>query len=152
MNYIYDKDAYPTRHVIIDSIPMPPSVNHAYPTGSHGRRFKSGEYQKWLKDLQTLSLGAQFKEAREEFSKLNPGYVIQFGCHFFFEKSKVLTAIGTPKRLDVDNRIKILVDGISKVVGFDDKMVFKIIAEKYPTRGRNDCQVILTWYRPSWGL
>jgi Holliday junction resolvase RusA-like endonuclease len=30
------------------SVPVPPSVNNLYPTGKHGKRFKSGEYTKWL--------------------------------------------------------------------------------------------------------
>lgn len=28
-------------------LPMPPTSNHLFPTGKHGRRYKSKEYQEW---------------------------------------------------------------------------------------------------------
>jgi crossover junction endodeoxyribonuclease RusA len=39
------------------SLPYPPTLNHLYPTGRHGRRHKSSEYKAWIKAAE-----AQFYE------------------------------------------------------------------------------------------
>lgn len=36
------------------SLPYPPTLNHLYPTGKHGKRFKSAEYKRWTKVAEAM--------------------------------------------------------------------------------------------------
>jgi Holliday junction resolvase RusA-like endonuclease len=98
-------------------VTMPPSVNHAYFTGSHGRRVLSTEGKKYK------------AQVREMFCHLTPGSTIWFtlritlGMALYFKNGKVRT-------FDASNRIKLLEDAVFDAIGIDDSRVRRLEVEK----------------------
>lgn len=138
--------------VTLKDISMPPSINNAYPTGAHGKRFKSAEYRKWEESLKTWGRFNShiLNNARRTFNTPRAGFFIDLHCSFKFEKSKILTLDHRPKICDLDNRIKIIIDGITKLIGFDDKWIFSASFDKRPIEGFSRCDISLRWKFPAW--
>jgi Holliday junction resolvase RusA-like endonuclease len=136
----------------LQGIPIPPSVNAAYATNwKTKRRYKSPDLQAWESDFRAWAL-------------LNRGYILgvrkmldtpvdnaalSIDLMFFFSWNRVITKDGRPKILDLDNRLKAVLDAISKVLGVNDSIFFRIRAEKYPvvsSKVGDTVDVSLEWY------
>lgn len=115
-----------TNMVKLSKFPMPPSVNEMYANNwKAGRgRFKTKEYiafdnicHLWvLKNQKTISDGKLL---------LKQAPFLEIDCVFYFPESRILTKKGMPKRLDVDNRVKALLDKVSKIFELDDSSFFR---------------------------
>lgn len=110
--------------MIIKKMLMPPSVNKSKTIHRYTKRIiKSEEYRiyedkitKWkLNNFHALR--AIEIEVREELSKHKFFYVQRFFC---FCKKNVFYKNGNQRKNDISNRIKILDDTLSKILGIDD--------------------------------
>lgn len=138
----------------LEGIPIPPSMNNAYPTNKWGRRYKSKPFVEWERDFRIWCLKntSRVNEARAEFSKARKGEFISIRCDFFFHRSAILCKDGKPKRNDTSNRLKILHDGISGAIWADDSWFFDGSFSKRVTNLVENCTVELGWVKASWML
>lgn len=131
----------PRHSVYMEGLPISPSTNGLHKTVfQRGRTFraKSQEYvdytnvmkQHYLMNasiyIAALHLVSQWKK---------DGYTrFQLNATFYFEESRILCKDGSPKRLDLSNRIKSLEDVLFKLLNLDDKHIFKLFLEKEVVR------------------
>lgn len=144
----------PENNVWLEGIPIPPSLNMSYPTGKHGRRFKSRELVSWERDFQTWSFlnMPKVREARVLFSARNNSEPISVKLIFYFLWQKVYCKNGRPKRCDLDNRLKHSIDQVSKLLGFDDSLIFHISCQKTVTPSQIEFYNMgLRWVSPTHG-
>lgn len=135
-------------------IPIPPSLNNAYPTGRHGKRFKSSDLVKWERefDMWAFLHMTAVKSARTQFAEITAGKYLSVSCVYYFKRERILCRNGNPKRCDVDNRLKHLLDKVSKLVGFDDSLIWQGGFYKRVTdSGTEFCSVQLRWVNPMEG-
>jgi len=109
----------------LDMFPMCPSVNALYGNNPHAKgkgRYKTKAYTTFENDAWIWSLkhAPQVRMARQICQSLGPGRFLLVHMDFFFEQGKILTKIGTPKKLDTSNRIKATEDALAKILGIDD--------------------------------
>jgi Holliday junction resolvase RusA-like endonuclease len=129
-------------------IPIPPSLNNAYPTSRYGVRMKSQELQLWERDFQTWAFlnHSAVRVLREYFKSSQPNHFLQVDCVYRFEKGRILTKQGKTKRLDVDNRLKHLLDAVTTLIGIDDSLIWKGTFIKIPSENDDSsCDVNIGW-------
>lgn len=126
-------------------IPMPPSLNNAYPSNKSGRRFKSKEYSLWEKDFGVWAFlnPKTMHEARLLYA--GNKQKLELSCLYVFNYKRVICKDGTSKKLDLDNRAKPLLDAVTKAIGFDDSVIWKLTLLK-ATGEREYCNVELNEY------
>jgi len=101
-----------------------PSVNSLYAKGRHGNIYltQSGRiYKKEVGDA-LRKLGVELPEPLRD----RP---LRVRCAFAFER--LWERPGHPVRLDVDNRLKVLLDALAEALDWDDKWVWEIVASKH---------------------
>lgn len=91
------------------SLPLPPSVNHAWQNVPGKGRVRSPEYRRW------------HKLAFDELCLQNPGKIVG-------EFSAVINCGKLNRRADIDNRIKPLLDLLKDVVVEDDSKCARVSA------------------------
>lgn len=135
-------------------IPIPPSLNNAYPSDKLGRRFKSAKFKAWEKIFSdwTFLNSLAVTAARNEFSQPIPESFVHIQCEFFFHASNILCRDGSPKKNDTSNRLKILHDAVSEVIWLDDKYFFDGTFTKRPISNLENerVNVCLEWVRNPW--
>lgn len=86
------------------TLPMPPSMNQAFPTGKQGRRYKSPEYKTWIEHAR-IALGGQDVRYFEKD--------VSYHYDIYFRNGQ---------SGDCENRLKILTDFlVSQGILRDDK-------------------------------
>lgn len=128
-------------------IPIPPSMNNAYPTGKNGRRYKSAELTRWQTEFQIWSFLNRMHvlELQSYFSR--KGF-LRVDCEFYFKHERVLCKDGRAKRLDADNRLKSLLDSLTNLIGIDDSWIWAGSFSKHVAKSHEECCVNLDWYTP----
>lgn len=149
--------------MILSKIPLPPSHNAAYrhnrvsKASQVVRRFKSQKFRNWDKEFngwhyKNLNEVSKIKHSIHELVsnyKIKPGYIVIHTYFHFFHKS-IFTLKGMPKRLDTSNRVKIIHDAISSVIGIDDSWFFNGCFYKRISEFKYEyCDVILEWVEVS---
>jgi len=135
----------------LDNLPMPSSSNHRL-IPSRGRLIKSNEARLYDREIQIWSLRNKNKlvsykiELRELIQK---GFMLKVSVILNWEKSKLLTKKGEPKKNDLDNRLKSCLDAVSKLVEIDDKYIIEISAIK-KFWDKNYSSVDVTIEKASW--
>lgn len=120
--------------VLIDCLPMPPSLNQAKTIAS-GRRFliKSNV----LRDFETICSAslASFRvsELQQIKKRLQKYKFLTLEITFNFSHEKLFTKKNTVKKLDVTNRVKYVEDIVSKFLEIDDSKYFDVILKKRVT-------------------
>ena len=125
----------PRSSIILPNVPMPPSSNTQYKLCRRGGKtyhvpsaglvkFKTEMYQYSLTQPRFL----QDKQRAQEWNA--QGQVLEIRTLFMFHHSSIFTKKGTVKRLDTSNRIKALHDQVSLYLGIDDRIFFRVYAEK----------------------
>ena len=101
------------------TLPMPPSMNQAYPTGKQGRRYKSAEYKAWIANATVALIG----QARFYFTEnVSYHYDIYFrngqsgDCE---NRCKILTDFLVSQGILRDDKHTILKNGSFKFAGYD---------------------------------
>lgn len=119
---------------------------------SRGRLIKSNEARLYDREIQIWSLRNKNKlvsykiELRELIQK---GFMLKVSVILNWEKSKLLTKKGEPKKNDLDNRLKSCLDAVSKLVEIDDKYIIEISAIK-KFWDKNYSSVDVTIEKASW--
>ena len=129
----------------ITNFPFPPSVNEMYEshikyiTTKKGRKIPK-TYRRRSVDLESFyercylfkaQNRANFEIIIKQVNEwLSGGKVLKLDIDVLVEKSRVFTVQGVPKQFDADNRAKAVLDGLSKILGIDDKYVFSVSIEK----------------------
>lgn len=122
---------------------LPPSSNHIYVNGRGGRgRFLSKEAEAW-KNRFMQQVVAPYMMPISEFCKTvvkDPSSILELHMAFFFENDDLLnTTFGKGgksaaktryKKMDVQNRIKLVTDAVSKAIALDDSLHFREIHDK----------------------
>jgi hypothetical protein len=104
--------------VEFENIPFPPTVNKLYATAKTGRRFKTKDGKKFDTDIEGWGLFNKQKiEELKEMDWLFYNLHIAYHCM----ESDLFTKQNTIKKIDVTNRIKPMLDGISNITGIDDR-------------------------------
>lgn len=125
------------------TLPLPPSVNHAYRPGltREGKATirKREAPKKWEEKAGKLILKARTDQNRtsEERSKLKgkgiePPIVLEA---WFYSDQK--------GRWDADNRCKLLQDLLSRILGFDDSLITDVFLHKRFDAANPRCEVAL---------
>ncbi len=113
-----------------NALPMPPSVNACYENAGK-RRIKSPKLLAFHAEMRAWALPIV-----RELRRIN-GIIVAstnkklvFDFVFYFGPGKIYTKSGQIKQLDVSNRIKAIEDVLCGMIGIDDRLVFKVMAEK----------------------
>lgn len=131
--------------LVINNFPFPPSVNEMYESHIKYIKTKSGKkiaktYRRRSIELESFYERCYLFKARNRINFeiitkqvndwLSNGKVLKLDIEVLVEKSRVFTVQGVPKQFDADNRAKAVLDGLSKILGIDDKYVFSVSIEK----------------------
>lgn len=121
---------------------LPPSSNHIYVNRRGGGRFLSKEAEAW-KNRFSQSVIAPYLMPIQSFCKTvddDPSSILELWMTFYFPKEDILnTTFGTNaksaaktryKKMDVQNRIKLITDAVSKALALDDSLNFREIHDK----------------------
>ncbi len=108
---------------------IPPSVNHAYVNKRGGGRIMSREGKEFKARVRADIL-SNYKKELQTFKAENPyELVITFYLKDMYLKKQV-DGVRRYKKIDVTNRIKLLEDALSEVIGVDDKNFIIVVARK----------------------
>lgn len=113
--------------VWLENIPIPPTLNRAYPSNRQGRRFKSKELTHWETSFRIWSLTQMDKVRimRKSLENLPIGHFLAINCVYYFERSRILCKDGRAKKLDIDNRLKFLIDSVTQLLWVDDSNIWQ---------------------------
>lgn len=107
-------------------IPIPPSMNNSYPTARSGHRYKSKELRNWERQFEIWAL-QNAKQFQDKPTKQEPLY---FKVIFCFTREQLYFKNGKLKKVDLDNRLKHIIDKICQLLEIDDKQIWWISASK----------------------
>jgi len=116
----------------LEKLPMPPSVNQCYATVGR-RRVSSSSLRKFKTETVMWAVfnRPHLVEVRKDIEESFKGKKVYLKFLFRFSDKKLFTKKDKiPKKIDVSNRIKPAEDMVCELLGFDDRYVFKVQAEK----------------------
>lgn len=122
--------------VFMAELPLPPSHNNMYSTiFQRGKpiRIPSVELKMFNQamDRWALCRSDELSRALRFFRECAAiGLKFKIDRFFFFEYSRIISKEGNVKIMDASNRVKALDDGVSKIIGVDDKLFFRGSEEK----------------------
>lgn len=99
---------------LFHQIDMPPTLNHFWKRSKRGM-FLSKEYETWIRTA-TIQIGKVC--------------VIECASDWHIEIDFFFHYVKKPRRVDLDNRIKPVLDVLSKIYGVEDSLITKITARK----------------------
>lgn len=101
------------------ALPMPPTTNNIYTTGSDGKRYLTKEARAYRKEVeqQLMIVDARKRCPKPPFS---------FYLHVRFDSWR---------KQDLTNRIKFIEDTVFKYLGYDDRHVYDAAQFKYIAKG-----------------
>lgn len=126
--------------MILTRLPIPPTSNR-FVIPANGRLIKSPEARRYEATMKMYEL-RHFKEIeqiREAFKNKH----LKVDRYFVFSKDRLITKKNTLKKLDTSNRVKVLDDCVSKLIGIDDCLFITGVAEKLWCDNPKDEQVII---------
>ena len=113
--------------VTLEKLPMPHSVNKNF-LFSKGRFIKSKEARAFDAAVYVWALANKKKidAARVIVGRwVTEGYLLTLDIDFFFQRSRLFSKKGSVKMIDLNNRLKPIVDAVSKLVEVDDRFFFQ---------------------------
>jgi Holliday junction resolvase RusA-like endonuclease len=108
----YQEQSFQNNPLTIVLTEIPPTVNHMYTKtrrGVHLTKEARGFRDRTIAEVQATALGEQWFTHEQARYRLSIGFT--FGNH---------------RRVDIDNRVKALLDAIAAALGFDDKCIDEI--------------------------
>lgn len=127
--------------IIIPGFPIPPSDNDLKkPVRRYGKGGKrmvlamadTGKYHEYRSDVNfwwmkyNQEFHAEFKLLKKWFQE---GKLLHVSCDFRVHEKRIWNANGTKKKIDVQNRLKALLDCFSAIAHIDDSCFFKVQTE-----------------------
>lgn len=114
----------PNAELFIGDFPMPPSWNQAKTVARYGRQIvntkAANDFEKECK-VWAKKRAPHLQELRLTAKEICAGGYMSVSFWFCFPREKLLTLDGSPKTIDVSNRIKMLEDRLAEVIEVDDK-------------------------------
>ena len=114
-------------------LPLPPTENHAFPDGAHGKRISLSRrnYAKELEAWRYSNINA-VKNMRVEIQQwLKDGFLLRVDRFFFFRPGRLIAKHKrSVMKLDASNRIKTLDDCLMTMLEVDDSAIFRGTEEK----------------------
>jgi len=143
--------------IVIHNIPIPPSVNQLYKTltiRNQIRRAPSKKYKDWQNQCRQMYLENAHKFrcmqvlVQQILEELDCALEVRY--YFFFHRDKIYCKDNTFKKMDVSNRIKAVEDMVFSVLDMDDRVTWKVIAEKIecPSDVQESVSVTLQPFHP----
>jgi hypothetical protein len=126
--------------MLLTHLPIPPTSNR-FLIPANGRLIKSPEARRYEGTMHIYAL--RFFKQIEAIAEAFKGKHLRVDRYFIFHKSRLITKKDTLKKLDSSNRVKILDDSVSKLIGIDDCYFITGVAEKLWCDDPKDEQVIL---------
>ena len=114
------------------NLPFPPQANHRL-IPSRGRLIKSPESRHYDKSVDVWMIRQRsglFEIRRKAKEWIDVGFMLQIELFFYWPKEKLISKNGMPKKTDLDNRIKPMIDAISDIIDLDDKYIISLSAHK----------------------
>lgn len=128
--------------IIINGLPLPPSINQSYATNfKTRRRFKSKDLTNFEKLIANywLERNLQLQENRKIIeSWIKEKRDLSFTCIFYLDHKRIFTSDMRKKKMDVSNRIKAIEDSIVGWLWYDDCHHTKVMAIKTPTPNESE--------------
>jgi Holliday junction resolvase RusA-like endonuclease len=120
--------------ILFTGIPIPPSQNGQYVTIMHKgkqRRIKSKESQDWAREFEKWAIinVRTIIEAKNTIALWNSRF-IEVSVFAGFKYERMVCKDGSPKKLDISNRLKALHDLIAEKIKMDDCTFVRTPAEK----------------------
>lgn len=119
---------------------LPPTSNHIYVNRRGGGRFLSKEALSFQRRFSAEVVGPNLAA----ISALDTKAAYQLYMQFFFAKDDVFTktasAASKYKKMDLQNRIKLITDSLCTAIGIDDSQFFQETYEKQIGDGK-----VLIW-------
>lgn len=143
-------------HFKLTKLPMPPSSNGQYfpmnMAGKSGgqvvRMVPSGDlkkFQKAMEDWKNRNLVAAHKCRAMIRDWQLQGKQVRVDVLAFFNYFDLFTQQGTPKRMDVSNRMKAMHDCLAEMMEVDDSWYWSVAAHKYEIKGTEPwCAVVFS--------
>lgn len=135
---------------VYSNLPMPHSVNRGFFV-SRGRIIKSSDSRFFDKHM--ADWAAKNKKQITEASCLilswvNSGMLLRVDVDFFFNKKRLFSkspkAKAAVKSVDLNNRLKPLLDWVARLSGVDDKFYFEHFLRKLPCQDGLEEHVMVT--------
>lgn len=135
--------------IIFDNFPIPPSLNHCYPTvfsRKLGRaiRVSSGELKKFKRAADNWEASRpEVVKAARRYLLPNHRNLIQVDAYVGLHSECLFTREATRKKYDVSNRVKPLHDALAEILGIDDR--FFSVGETQPVlipKEKTECVLI----------
>lgn len=114
---------YQTIQVPINEIPL--SVNHIYGSTKQGIRYLTKEAKAFKRYIQDYVCYI----AKPDFYIYN-NKEIEMQIMLHLEHDDLYTKAGKIRKIDVDNMLKLLLDGLFDTIEIDDSQIFKLTIEK----------------------
>lgn len=143
--------------LIVLDFPMSPSVNTmlmpvmgAIRRNKAGKIYAAGRMVKSKEHIQYANLcdrwAQRYKKGLTAFkAELNTAklkresqglpFCLEISAYYMFHVERIITANGKVEQKDLDNLLKSALDNLCRILGIDDKHVFRINAEKCSTKG-----------------
>ena len=133
--------------IILTGIPIPPSVNGQYATiVRRGRpiRIKSKEAVDYIKafELWAIQNFRNLNEARNSIILWNSKF-IEVAMYAGFKRERLICKDGSPKKMDISNRVKLIHDLLALKINVDDCCFVRTPAEKCYTEGAEGLTIII---------
>lgn len=115
----------------LKGLPIPPSENHLYKNVPRIGRVKSLEYRAYESDFNSWAWVnlKTLKYARQAISgQMKLGLTIDYRMLH----SRIYCKDGRVKKMDVTNRLKILIDLLANALQIDDSAFFSVYCKKTP--------------------
>lgn len=108
--------------VEISHFPMPPSANRLQKSTRSGTRYNTSEYKEFQDECAYWALSnlPLVTSVKNKIAAMEKHHVLYISTMYYFERHRILTKSGRPKRNDTANREKALHDWVAKVFEFDD--------------------------------
>ncbi len=119
-----------TSHLLTFTIPLPVSLNNAYPTSKNGRRFLS-KAGKAFKDETSVIVWLAESDADWEAGDGALGI-------------RLMMWFPNKRRADIDNRIKLALDSIAEALGVDDSQFDELHVYRAGVSPKPKC-VVTVW-------
>lgn len=122
--------------IIWEKLEMPPSSNNQYILVRRGGKtfhVASGKLKAYQNVMNSYPYRKEKTFKRDQKQILDwiaEGKKLQVDALFFFHKKSLFTLDGRVKKMDVSNRLKALHDALSTLMGVDDSLFFRVVAEK----------------------
>jgi len=127
--------------------PMPPSANNLFLNIPGRGRVKGPKYREYEREVQIWCMRnhSQLQSWRALVGQRRATQALALDVKFKFNSITIIKKKdGLPKRLDLDNRLKALVDCLFVVIGIDDCYLWKISVSKNLTTGPEEADVELS--------